>query len=235
MFVSLDKSLVSIGGMEGRPRETLLSRAPLGQDQWVKVPEEGVEGVMVLGAPVGSRQFEAEALQARVDGVGEVLDALPSMDEPHCESYLLRSCFSFPKFGFSVWTVDTTPHREVLQDFDNRVLGALEVLVGTGLNGPQRTQSSLPASKTGMGLRSAEAHAPGAYLASLCSSQPLVKRMRHHEEQEEAGGPGEEGELNPPLDPRLEGAIGPSLEALNSQLEANNTPRLTQVGASTLK
>ena len=166
--------------------------------------------------------------------MGAVLEALPSMDDPHCELYLLQSCFSFPKFGFAVWTVDTTPHQEVLRDFDHRVQGALELLVGTGLNGPQRMQSSLPASKTGMGLRSAEAHAPGAYLASLCSSQPLVKLMRHHEGQGEAGGPEEEGDLNPPLDPRLEVAIEPALEALNLQLEANDTPRLTQVGASTL-
>ena len=59
--------------------------------------------------------------------------------------------------------------------------------------------------------------------------------MLHHEGQgEQAGGPEEEDNLNPPLDPRLEAAIEPALEALNSQLEANNTPRLTHVGASTL-
>ena len=106
--------------------------------------------------------------------------------------------------------------------------------MGTGLNGPQRTQSSLPASKTGLGLRSAQAHAPGAYLASVCSSQPLVQRMRSHEEQEEAGGPGEEDQPTPPLSSYLEVTIGPSLEALNQQLAANNTLPITQEGASTL-
>ena len=169
-----------------------------------------------------------------MDGVGEVLAALPSMDDPHCESYLLRSCFSFPKFGFAVRTVDSTPHREVLQDFDNKVMGALEVLVGTGLNGPQRTQSSLPASKTGLGLRSALAHAPGAYLASVCSSQPLVQRMRGHGEREEVGGPGEGDQPTPPLSTHLEATIGPSLEAFNQQLVATNTPPITKEGASTL-
>merc|ERR1712082_126980 len=171
---------------------------------WVKVLDEGEGDVKVLGAPVGSRQFQAEVLQARVDGAGAVLEALPSMDDPHCELYLLWSCFSLPKFGFAVQTVDTTPHIEVLRDFDHRVQGALELLVGTGLNGAQRTQSSLPVSKTGMGLRSAKAHAPGAFLASLCTSQPMVKQMHHHEGHgEQAGGPKEEDNLNPPLDPCL--------------------------------
>ena len=111
--MSLDKSLVTIKvRKEGRPRESLLSRVPL--DRGVKVPEEGEGGVKVLGAPVGSHQLEARVLQVRADSVGAVLEALPSMDDPHCELYLLRSCFSFPKFGFMVRTVDTTPHRRVL-------------------------------------------------------------------------------------------------------------------------
>ena len=76
-----------------------------------------------------------------------------------------------------------------------------------------------------MGLRSAEAHAPGAFLASLCTSQPMVKLMCHHEGQEEqAGGPEEEDNSIPPLIPCLEMAIEPALEALNLQLEANNSP-----------
>ena len=100
LFVSLDKSLATIReDEEGGPRESLLSRDPLDPGARVKVPGEGEGGVKVLGAPVGSCQFEAEVLQARVDGVGVVLEALPSMDDPHCELYLLRSCFSFPKFG----------------------------------------------------------------------------------------------------------------------------------------
>ena len=136
--MSRDKSLATIKeSEEGRPRESLLSRDPL--DPWVKAPDEGEGGVKVLGAPVGSRQFEAEVLQARVDSVGKVLEALPSMDDPHCELYLLRSCFSFPKFGFVVRTVDTTPHTKGLRDLDHRVQGALELLVGTGLKGVQRT------------------------------------------------------------------------------------------------
>ena len=53
----------------------------------------------------------------------------------------------------------------------------------------------------------------------------MVKLMRHPEGQEEqAGGPEEEDNSNPPLDPCLEMAIEPALEALNSQLEANNSP-----------
>ena len=83
----------------------MLSRDPL--DQGFKVPEEGEEGVKVLGAPVGSLQFEKRVLQARVDNMGAVLEALPSMDNPHCELYLLWSCFSFPKFGFTVRIAET--------------------------------------------------------------------------------------------------------------------------------
>ena len=58
--------------------------------------------------------------------------------------------------------------------------------------------------------------------------------MRGHGEREEVGGPGEGDQPTPPLSTHLEATIGPSLEAINQQLVATNTPSITQEGASTL-
>ena len=55
----------------------------------------------------------------------------------------------------------------------------------------------------------------GAYLASLCTSQPLVKLMMRQEEKEED---------TPQSHPQLRGTNGPDLKDVKSQLENPLTP-----------
>ena len=60
---------------------------------------------------------------------------------------------------------------------------ALEEILGAPLTDSQWVQASLPISKGGLGLRSAERHSSVAFLASLVASQPLVEFMRGEGEE----------------------------------------------------
>ena len=71
------------------------------------------------------------------------------------EFTLLRSCFAFPKFAFSLRTTDTCPHKGVRREFDEEVRKALEQILGAPLTDTQWDQASLPISQGGFGLRSA--------------------------------------------------------------------------------
>ena len=78
---------------------------------------------------------------------------------------------------FSLRTVDTTDHQPPLEEYNRITREALTRIMGSPLQDLQWSQASLPTSMGGLGLRSAVAHAPGAYAASYTSSQPLLKAL----------------------------------------------------------
>ena len=142
-------------------------------------------GFKLLGAPVGDHDFEEVLLVKRLVSIRHLLDHLHLLDDPHQEYVLLRSCLSIQKFAYNLRTVDTSGHPGVLRDFDTEVRGALEGILGTPLTPSQWSQASLPCSKGGLGLRLAASHGPGAYLASVGSSDTLVQEVRRRSAGEE--------------------------------------------------
>ena len=61
------------------------------------------DGFQLLGAPVGSLEYEEES---RLASVIQLLDMLQTLQEPHMEYTLLRSCLSFSKMVYAMQTVD---------------------------------------------------------------------------------------------------------------------------------
>ena len=152
----------------------------------VSTPEDPLErgllrvrepGIILLGAPLGSPEFIREALKHKMEKVREITSLLPFIEDPHTEFVLLRSCLALPKLMFSLRTVDTTDHQEPLQEYDRITREALTRIMGSPLQDLQWSQATLPTSMGGLGLRSAVEHAPGAYVASYTSSQPLLKSL----------------------------------------------------------
>ena len=144
------------------------------------------EGIKVLGAPVGSEEYEERILEERLITVRDLLSKLHLLDDPHMEYVLLRSCFAFPKFAYAIRTVDCTKHTYILEQFDRAVKDALEGSLGPPLTPVQWTQASLPTSQGpggGLGLRMARKHAAAAYLASRCAAGSIMQEVRKMEEQ----------------------------------------------------
>ena len=152
---------------------------------------------------MGEIGFEREILDERVESIRGLVAALPSLDNPHMEFSLLRSCFAFPKFAFALRTTDTTAHREVREEFDALVRDSLGDILGLALSDAKLEEPSLPVALSGFGLRGVVRHGPAAYLASLSASQPLVKIMR--------GGPSPSRRRVPLESPEPEGSQADAL------------------------
>ena len=95
----------------------------------------GVIGLQ--GATPSSPLFETTILSRWLWGIKNLLEAPSSLDDPHIEFVLLRTCFTFPKFVFSVWTMNRNVHNEVSQDFDREVHMALSAILVAPIPDPQ--------------------------------------------------------------------------------------------------
>ena len=71
---------------------------------------EAGEGIVLLGAPLGSEAFVGSEVEKKVEKVREVTELLPLVEDPHTEFALLRSCLSLPKLSFLLRAVDTSDH-----------------------------------------------------------------------------------------------------------------------------
>ena len=77
------------------------------------------EGIVLLGSPIGSIEFEKEAINKRIDKVMEITEMLPLMQDAQAEYVLLRSCLSIPKIMFTLRTTDPFHHQDLWERFDN--------------------------------------------------------------------------------------------------------------------
>ena len=135
-------------------------------------------GVTLLGAPIGSQDFVRGELKSKVEKIRKIVELLPSIQDPHTQFVLLRSCLSLPKLSFILRTTDTSPFNDILQEFDRLVRGALSNILGAALTDLQWRQASLPVSMGGLGLRGAEEHGPGLYCSSVTSSLSLARTLQ---------------------------------------------------------
>ena len=155
---------------------------PLGRG----IPQVLEEGIVVLGAPIGSRAFVQQRLRKRVDKVRDITALLPDIKDPHTEFVILRSCLSLPKIMFSLRTVDTSTLLDELKDFDSINREAVSRIMGPPLSDQQWEQAKLPVHMGGLGIRGAEDHGPVAYAVSYLSSRPLVSKLLNLNEEDPA-------------------------------------------------
>ena len=128
------------------------------------------DGITVLGAPVGWRDFVREKVVEKIEKVRQVTELLPHLREPHLEFVLLRSCLSLPKVMFLLRALDTSEHQDLLDTFDSITRGALCRILGSPVTDDQWAQAKLPVAVGGLGLRAAGDHASVAHATSLLSS-----------------------------------------------------------------
>ena len=112
-----------------------------------------------------------------MDKIAKITSLLPTLEDPHAEFCLLRSCLSLPKILFTLRTVNTLNHPEFLANFDHLTREALIKTLGAPIPDMQWAQSKLPVGMGGLGLRSALDHAGPAFASSLLSSRPLVQQL----------------------------------------------------------
>ena len=156
------------------------------------IPVVREEGVVLLGAPLGSENFVGEVIRTKIDKIRQVTNLLPDLQDPHTEFALLRSCLALPKLLFLLRTVDTTPFQHLLAEFDSLTREALTRILGSPIPPLQWEQAKLPVTMAGMGLRAATDHAPAAYVTSFLTSQTLVQQLLNNGVEEDPVYPPQE-------------------------------------------
>jgi hypothetical protein len=165
------------------PKTTVWCPSPQGPDPGdhllTTVTKVNGPGTVLLGAPLGTEDFVRSYLEEMVEKVQRITSLLPLLQDPQTEYCLLRSCLSLPKVMFSLRTVDTTAHQDVLKSYDQVTREGLARILGVPPTDMQWLQARLPVTMGGLGLRAAQEHGPAAYASSYLSSLPLLRSLRH--------------------------------------------------------
>ena len=135
------------------------------------------DGIILLGSPIGSTDFQRQANISRIDKVREITEKLHLMKDPQVEFCLLRSCLSIPKIMFTLRTTNPLHHLDIWDSYDRITREALGRILGAPLTDIQWSQAVLPVSLGGVGLRSSTDHAAAAYISSFLSALDLKEQI----------------------------------------------------------
>lgn len=157
-----------IRGLYLNPQKSLVwSDSPDADPLKASIPNAGPSAFILLGAPVGDIPFSAETIDQRISKIEEILEKLPNIDDAQAEFALLCQCFRFPKFSFCLCTSYPRHLQTSYRAFDSIQSHSLGLILGRNLDDWDWCHACLPVRLGGTGLRSAEMHAPAAYIASI--------------------------------------------------------------------
>ena len=110
-------------------RADQLGSDPLGRG----IPLVTDEGIVLLGSPIGSVEYERRMIKDRMDKVRAISQRLPLIGDPHTEYALLRSCLSLPKLMFTMRTSNPTHHVNMWQEYDSITRDSLCRIMGSSI------------------------------------------------------------------------------------------------------
>jgi len=127
-------------------------------------------GTRLLGSPIGSEEFSRQLLSEAIQKIETITSKLVLLEDPMSQYVLLRSTLGLSKFGYILRTTPCSDFPDLLDRFDSIMLEALGDLMGSALSPAAASQTALPVSMGGMGLRRSRDHSAGA----LCRRHPEV-------------------------------------------------------------
>ena len=131
-------------------------------------------GFCLLGAPIGPPEFRESKVLNRVEKIRAACANLHQLEDSQFETTLLRSCLAMPKFNFALRTCPPSAIQHAITAFDDLMRETLADLAGGPLSNWAWQKASLPLSFGGLNLRSANLHAPAAFISSLAQSRRLM-------------------------------------------------------------
>ena len=153
---------------------------PCWTGNWALPPAQ--QGLIVLGSPLGSREFVVATLAERRSKHDELLARLPAMQDMQSAWLLLLLCAA-PRCQYLLRTVPPSVTDTFATEHDSAVARCLAVLLSGG-NEPMdlpalaQRRAALPLRMGGLGLASAAAHRHAAYWASWADT--AVALREHH-------------------------------------------------------
>ena len=129
----------------------------------------------LLGAPL-SKDGLATAIRERCEDLERLVSRL-ELIESHQAFALLKNCLAIPKLQYILRASPAYKQVADLAGFDKTVVAALRTVTNVHFEGSPLTQSVLPVSLGGLGVRMASDIALPAFLSSLHSVAPLVEAV----------------------------------------------------------
>ena len=131
-----------------------------------------------LGTPIGIRESVVSfTKRKRADKASSLLKGVCLLEDGQIAHKLLMRCMGSSRVMHAMRTTRPDWILETLKEVDAATMDCLEACVGTTLPAAARTQASLPIRLGGLGVRSAERHAPAAYVCSRVASRKLCQAM----------------------------------------------------------
>lgn len=134
-----------------------------------------VDGIMVIGSPIGNRDFVAKMVNAKVCAAAKTLFKSQSLEDPQKELLLLRCCSGAPKMVYWVRTCVPEFIQEELAGFDRVIDDSLQHILGVPVTAEYRNIIHLPLSMGGLGIPKVGIGADAAFVASVGYSWGLQK------------------------------------------------------------
>ncbi len=136
-----------------------------------------VDGLELLGCPIGTPDFCSKYVSGRVIKIRQALSNLNLIEDPQIEIALIRSCLGLPRFAFALQTAPPCQIAPAIQEFDDLIEEVFLDRFGLSLSPDQHSQARLPISLGGFGLLKASDSAAPAYLGSLVAALPRIRRI----------------------------------------------------------
>ena len=112
-----------------------------------------------------------------MDKTRDRLSDLPNLDDAHAAYKILSVCLSSCKMMYAMRTTRSDWAQEVFHDFDALMRETVESMLGLPLPTLSWAQAQLGTASGGLGLRSAAAHAPAAFAASVSGTWELCRDL----------------------------------------------------------
>ena len=141
------------------------------------VPWAMEQGILLLGAPIGSMEFCRKVIESRMAKVVTLTQKLSSLRDSQLEFLLLRSGLSLPKVAYILRMVEMEPFVDILQQYDCATRDQLERIIASPISDDTWEQIKLRVSDGGLGIRATVDHARAAYCASKLSTLGAVKEI----------------------------------------------------------
>ncbi len=132
----------------------------------------------LLGAPIGDCDHCCSYLrEKRLLPAQAKLAELRELGDAHAAYKILSACLGSCKMMYAMRTTRPEWASSVMQDFDSIIRETLESTLGSAIDDESWRQAQLSTSSGGLGLRSADAHATAAFLASSTCSAELCQKI----------------------------------------------------------
>ena len=154
-------------------------------------------GLLVLGAPLGTAEYVAAQGRLRCDEERRLLSQLPRLEDLQAAWLLLSFCAG-PRFNHWVRVVPPSLCEDYAREHDQAMWDTLRALLAVPPMAAQRSRAaralaSLPGAAGGLGLRNADRTRAAAFWASWADALPVLQARtpdaaRHVLERLEQGG-----------------------------------------------